>query len=40
MVAGAADYQDVLPGELGGRESDYGVPGHVGWGVVSAARVS
>ena len=40
MVAGAADHQDVLPGELGKRQSNYRVSGHAGWGVVSAERLA
>ena len=39
MVAGAADCEDVLPGEFGKRQSNYGVPGHVGWGMVPAVGI-
>ena len=36
MVAGETDCADVLPGELGRRETNDGVSGHAGWSVVPA----
>jgi hypothetical protein len=40
MVAAETDCPDVLPGEFRRLQTDDGVPGHAGWGVVPAERIT